>query len=68
MLAKEKMSLFERGCLSKRVKNVDHLWRHIQALAIERNAHRCQIKWRFTCADARAQMQDLYPSPKFKLD
>jgi hypothetical protein len=36
--------------------------------ASERNEQRCRIHWRFTCADARAQMHDLYPSPKFKLD
>jgi hypothetical protein len=34
----------------------------------ERNIQRCRIHWRFTCADAQAQMHDLYPSPKFKLD
>jgi len=37
-------------------------------LAAERNVARAQIHWRFTCADARAQMHDLSPSPKFKLD
>ena len=36
--------------------------------ASERNEQRCRIHWRFSCADARAQIHDLYPSPKFKLD
>jgi len=54
--------------LSKRVTSFDELWQHIVTLASERNAQRCRIHWRFTCADARAQMHDLYPSPKFKLD
>ena len=67
-MAEIEISIFERGCLSKRVKSFDHLWQHIEALASERNAQRCQIHWRFTCADARAQMHDLYPSPKIKLD
>jgi DDE superfamily endonuclease len=58
----------ERGCLSKRVKSLDQLWQHIVTLATERNTHGCRIHWHFTCADARAQMPDLYPSPKIKLD
>jgi hypothetical protein len=62
------ISMFERGCLSKRVKSFEHLWQHIEALASERNAQRCQIHWRLTCADARAQMHDVSPSPKIKRD
>jgi len=31
--------------------------------ASERNEQRCRIHWCFSCADARAQMHDLYPSP-----
>jgi hypothetical protein len=65
-MAEIEISIFERGCLSKRVKNLDHLWQHMVTLATERNIQRCRIHWRFTCADA--QMHDLYPSPKFKLD
>lgn len=67
-MAEIEISIFERGPLSKRVTCADHMWQQIVALASERNAHRCRIQWRFTCADARAQMHDLYPSPKFKLD
>ncbi len=67
-MAEIEISIFERGCLSKRVKSPERLWQHVVALACERNAHRCRIHWRFTCADARAQMHELYPSPKFKLD
>ena len=67
-MAEIEISIFERGCLSKRVKSLDHLWQHIVTLATERNAHQSRIQWRFTCADARAQMQDLYPFPKTKLD
>ena len=65
-MAEIEISIFERGCLSKRVKSFDHLWQHIVILATERNAGHCRIHWRFTCADARAQMHDLYPSPKIK--
>jgi hypothetical protein len=67
-MAEIEISIFERGCLSKRVKSLDHLWQHIVTLATERNAQQARIHWRFTCADARAQMHDLYPSPKIKLD
>ncbi len=67
-MAEIEISIFERGCLSKRVKSFEHLWQHIETLAAERNAAHARIHWRFTCADARAQMHDLYPSPKIKLD
>lgn len=67
-MAEVEISIFERGPLSKRVSSPEHMWQQIIALATERNAQRCRIQWRFTCADARAQMHDLYPSPKFKLD
>ena len=67
-MAEIEISIFERGCLSKRVKSEEQLWQHIVTLATERNRHHCRIHWRFTCVDARAQMHDLYPSPKIKLD
>jgi DDE superfamily endonuclease len=67
-MAEIEISIFERGCLSKRVTSCDDWWQHIVALASERNELRRQIHWRFTCADARAQMHELYPSPKFKVD
>ena len=68
VLAEIEISIFERGCLSKRVTSFEHLWQHIVTLATERNEQQCRIHWRFTCADARAQMHELYPSPKIKLD
>lgn len=67
-MAEIEISIFERACLSKRVKDFDQLWQHIEALVDERNGRCAQIHWRFTCADARAQMHDLYPSPKIKMD
>jgi len=67
-MAEIEISIFERGCLTKRVKSLDHLWQHVEALCDERNEAQTQIHWRFTCADARAQMHDLYPVPKIKLD
>lgn len=67
-MAEIEISIFERGCLSKRVKSLDHLWQQIVTLATERNAQQARIHWHFTCADARAQMHELYPSPKLKLD
>lgn len=67
-MAEIEISIFERGCLSRRVASFDELWQHIVTLANERNEQRRRIHWRFTRADARAQMHDLYPSPKFKLD
>lgn len=35
-MAEIEISIFERGCLSKRVKSLDHLWQQIVTLATER--------------------------------
>lgn len=67
-MAEIEISIFERSCLSKRVNDLDQLWQHVEALTASRNARHAQIHWRFTCADARAQMHDRYPSPKIGMD
>jgi len=67
-MAEIEINIFERGCLSKRVKSFDHLWQYIVTVATEHNTQHCRIHLRLTYADARAQMHDLYPSLKFKLD
>jgi len=67
-MAEIEISVFERSCLSKRVKDFEHLWHHIETLSDERNAARMRIHWRFTCADARVKLQDLYPNSKIKMD
>lgn len=65
-MAEIEISIFERGCLSRRVSSLAHLGERITALEAERNARQCQIHWRFTSLQARQKLLRLYP--KINLD
>jgi hypothetical protein len=67
-MAEIEISIFARGCLSRRVESMQALRERIAALEAERNAHRCTISWRFTSNDARDKLHDLYPIVKNNLD
>ncbi len=67
-MAEIEISIFARGCLSRRVESMQVLRQRIAALEAERNAHRCTISWRFTSNDARDKLHDLYPVIKNNLD
>lgn len=67
-MAEIEIAIFARGCLSRRVENMQVLRERIAALETERNAHRCTISWRFTTNDARVKLHDLYPTVNNKLD
>lgn len=67
-MAEIEIAMFARGCLSRRVENMQVLRERIAALETERNAHRCTISWRFTINDARVKLHDLYPTVNNKLD
>ena len=60
-MAKLEIGIFEHGCLSQRVPDLDTLQRRIAALQTERNANRATIHWRFTTGDARLKLARLYP-------
>ncbi len=62
------IAIFARGCLSRRVDNMQVLRERIATLEAERNAHRCTISWRFTSNDARVKLHDLYPIVNNNLD
>jgi len=67
-MAEIEISIFARGCLSRRVESMPVLRQRILTLEKQRNAQRCTISWRFTSNDARDKLHDLYPVVHIKLD
>jgi len=67
-MAEIEISIFARGCLSRRVNSMQDLRQRIATLEAERNALRCTISWRFTSHDARDKLHDLYPIVNNNLD
>ena len=67
-MAEIEISIFARGCLSRRVASMQDLRQRIATLGAERNAHRCTILWRFTSHDARSKLHHLYPVLNHKVD
>ena len=67
-MAEIEISLFARGCLSRRVESLQDLRQRIATLEAERNAQHCSISWRFPSNDARSKLHDLYPAVNNNLD
>ena len=67
-MAEIEISIFARGCLSRRVASMQDLRQRIAKLEAKRNAQRCTISWRFTSRDARDKLHDLYPVVNNQLD
>jgi DDE superfamily endonuclease len=67
-MAEIEISIFARGCLSRRVASTQDLRQHIATLEAERNAQRCTISWRFTSSDARDKLHHLIPVVNNNLD
>jgi hypothetical protein len=55
------ISIFERGCLSRPVPDMQSLQQRVGALEGERNARRATIDWQFTSRQARFKLKRLYP-------
>ena len=60
-MAEIEIGIFERGCLGKRLADIDELKRRVTALETERNTTHATINWRFTADDARVKLARLYP-------
>ena len=60
-MAEIEIGIFERGCLRRRVPNVETLRQRVFALEAERNAVRATIDWRFTTTHARTKLARLHP-------
>jgi hypothetical protein len=67
-MAEIEISVFQRGCLSQPVGDLQTLGRRVQALESERNAARCTIHWQFTSQKARTTLVDLYPVKETYVD
>lgn len=61
-MAEIEIGLVERGCLRRRVPNLDALRQRVTALEVERNAAQATIEWRFTTTNARSKLARLYPN------
>jgi hypothetical protein len=48
--------------LDRRIGSIDHLRRLVAAWEADRNERMVEINWRFTTADARIKLHQLYPS------
>jgi hypothetical protein len=61
-MAEIEISIFQRGCLSRRIDCLATLRRRINTLEIKRNQKPCTISWQFTANDARLKLPHLYPN------
>jgi hypothetical protein len=60
--AEIEISIFERGCLSRRVADKATLEQRVMSLEIERNDRRATIDWQFTNRQARVKLKKRYPA------
>jgi hypothetical protein len=60
-MAEIEISIFARGCLSRRVADESTLTERVAALETERNRQQATIQWRFTAHEARHKLARLYP-------
>ncbi|GHO58325.1 hypothetical protein KSB_68000 [Ktedonobacter robiniae] len=60
-MAEIEISMFQRGCLSRRMDCLDTLRRRINTLELKRNRERRTISWQFTSRDAREKLHNVYP-------
>jgi hypothetical protein len=61
-MAEIELAALSKQCLDRRIGSIDHLRRSVAAWEADRNERMVQIKWRFTTADARIKLHQLYPS------
>ncbi len=61
VLAEIELSVLRRQCLDQRIPDQPTLISEVAAWEGERNAMRATVHWRFTTADARIKLKQLYP-------
>jgi transposase len=61
-MAEIELSALGRQCLNRRIDAVPALARQVAAWEADRNERGVEAKWRFTTADARIKLHQLYPS------
>ena len=60
-MAKIELSVLSRQCLKRRIPDKLILNREVQAWTSERNSRVVKVDWRFSTADARIKLKQLYP-------
>jgi hypothetical protein len=61
-MAEMELSILSRQCLGRRrFGSAAAMDAHVAAWQADRNARRCGTDWRFTTADARIKLKNLYP-------
>jgi hypothetical protein len=61
-MAEVELSALGRQCLNRRIDSLAELARQAAAWEADRNERQVEVKWRFTTADARIKLHQLYPS------
>jgi hypothetical protein len=61
-MAEIELSALSRQCLDQRIDSPATLWAAVAAWEADRNERGVEARWRFTTADARIKLQQLYPS------
>ena len=62
-MAEIELSILERQCLDRRIKDEEMLRREVGTYEERRNGEKARIDWKFSVADARVKLHRLYPSP-----
>lgn len=61
-MAECEFSVLARQCLSRRLADIDTVTREVSAWCATRNQAGGTVNWRFTTADARIKLKQLYPA------
>jgi hypothetical protein len=61
VLAELEVSVLSRPCLNRRIGDPNTLKEEVAAWVTARNAAKTTVAWRFTTADARIKLNQLYP-------
>jgi transposase len=61
-MAEVELAALSKQCLGRRVGSIAQLGRLVAAWEADRNERQVGVKWRFTTADARIKLHQLYPS------
>lgn len=61
-MAEVELAILSRQCLNRRIPSEQALKHEIAAWEAQRNERQATVNWRFTMLDARAKLEQLYPS------
>ena len=61
-MAESELAILSNQCLDRRIPDRRSLQRQLAAWLLDRNTHNVKADWRFTAADARIKLKNLYPA------